>query len=59
VKENTTKHHDLSIGGLTIAIGLRVGMQWSLELPSSARRGEFDIRITTGRRGMVKNLEGI
>jgi len=52
-------HHDLSNGGLTIAILLQGGVQWLLELPSSARQGEFDICITTGLRGMVKICEGI
>jgi hypothetical protein len=59
VKEYAIMRHDTSNGGLTIAIGLQGGVQWSLELPSSAWRGEFDIRITPGQRGMVKICEGI
>jgi hypothetical protein len=59
VEEYTIAHHDLLNGGLTIAIGLQGGMQWLLELPSLMRRGEFDIRITTGQRGMIKIRERI
>ncbi len=51
--------HDISNGGLIIAIGLQGGVQLLLELPSLVRRGEFDICITTGQRGMVKICEGI
>jgi hypothetical protein len=51
--------HDILNGGLTIAIGLQGGVQWSLELPSSVRHGEFDIHFTTGQRGMVKKCKGI
>jgi hypothetical protein len=34
-------------------------MQWLLELPSLVLRGEFDIRITTGQRGMVNIREDL